>query len=73
MKEIFIADGITEGEKIRLARLAKWLRQVDVASQAKVTVGEVMNAEKDRYVSPERKIRILCLLGLIDSEEAANV
>ena len=68
MNDIFIASGLTEGEWIRLARLQKWLRQIDVASLAGVTVAEVTNAEKDRYVAPERKERILRVLGLLGND-----
>jgi hypothetical protein len=64
--EIFIAAGLTEGGRARLARLAKWYRQIDVASLAGVTVEEVTNVEKDRYVTPERKCRILRVVGLLD-------
>ena len=66
--EVFITSGITEGEKIRLARLSKWLRQLDVASLANVSLCEVTSAEKNRWVEPERKERILKVLGLIDGE-----
>lgn len=39
--DIFVATGISEGEKARLTRLTKGLRQVDVASLAKVNVCDV--------------------------------
>jgi transcriptional regulator with XRE-family HTH domain len=71
MDKIFIASGLTEGERIRLARLSKWLRQVDVASMADVSLCEVTNAEKGRWVDPERKERILKIVGLLD-EGIAN-
>ena len=64
--DIFITSGLSEGAKIRLARLAKWLRQVDVASLAGVSLVEVTNAEKGRYVTPERKDRIIKVVGLLD-------
>ena len=67
--DIFIATGLSQGERIRLARLAKWLRQIDVASQAGVTLGEVCNCEKDRYVTPDRKARILKVVGLLDDDD----
>lgn len=70
--DIFITSGLSEGERIRLARLAKWLRQIDVASQAGVTVGEVCNCEKDRHVTPERKTRILKLLGLLGNDNESD-
>lgn len=65
---IFIASGLSEGERIRLARLAKWYRQIDVASLAGVTLEEVTNAEKDRYVTPERKAKILKVVELLDND-----
>ncbi len=70
MSDVFVATGLTQGEKIRLARLAKWLRQVDVASLAGVSIIEVTNAEKDRYVSPDRKERILKVVGLLEDGAA---
>lgn len=70
--EVFVTSGISKGEKIRLARLAKWLRQIDVASQAGVTIGEVTSAEKDRFVTPERKARILKVVGLSDADDEAD-
>ena len=69
---IFIASGLSEGERIRLARLTKWYRQVDVACLAGITIEEVTNAEKDRYVEPERKARILKVVGLLESEGATD-
>lgn len=68
MNDIYIVSGLSEGERIRLARLQKWLRQIDVASLAGVTVAEVTNAEKDRYVTLERKDRILKVVGLLENE-----
>lgn len=65
---IFIANGLSEGERIRLARLAKWYRQIDVACLAGVTIEEVTNTEKDRYVTPERKARILKVVGLLEND-----
>ena len=68
--DIFVTSGLSKGERIRLARLAKWLRQLDVASLAGVSLVEVTNAEKDRYVTPERKDRILKVVGLLDEGAA---
>lgn len=72
MGDIFIASGLTEGERIRLTRLQKWMRQIDVASLASVTVAEVTSAEKDRYVTPERKDRILEVVGLLDADNESE-
>jgi len=65
---IFIISGLSEGERIRLARLSKWYRQIDVACLAGVTIEEIINAEKDRHVTPNRKDRILKVVGLLDKE-----
>lgn len=72
--QIFVADNLTEGQRARLARLSLNLRQVDVASLAKVSPCEVTAFEKDRYVRPQRKLQILKALGLIedDSEQSTN-
>ena len=71
--EIFIADGLTEGEKARLARLTKGLRQVDVASLAKVNLCEVTALEKGRYIRKHRKMLILQVLDLLpDQTETEN-
>ena len=62
--EVFIALDLSEGQRIRLARLARNLRQVDVASLAKVTVSDVVNIEKDRFLPMTRREKILDVLGL---------
>ncbi len=63
-----IFSNITPGEQARLTRLAKRLRQIDVASQAGVTVQEVIRLEKDSYVAPSHLRRILAVLGLLEDE-----
>lgn len=72
-KEVFIASGISEGEKIRLARLAKWYRQIDVASLAGVTVEDVTGVEKDRWIHEDKKERILRVLGLLEDVDIEDV
>ena len=62
--EVFIALDLSEGQRIRLTRLAKNLRQVDVASLARVTVSDVVNIEKDRFLPMVRRDKILDVLGL---------
>ena len=69
MNDILVTSGLTEGDKARLARLAKWWRQIDLASQAGVTIAEVVNLEKGRYVTAEHKARILRVLGIISDEK----
>ena len=45
---------------------------MDRLAEEGVTVEEVTGAEKDRYVEPERKARILKVVGLLDDEGAAD-
>ena len=63
-EDILILTNLTEGQKVRHLRLAKGLRQVDLASKAGVSVEEVIGLEKDRYLLPTRRKRILIALGL---------
>jgi transcriptional regulator with XRE-family HTH domain len=71
--EMVIFTGLTFGERIRLTRLHLKLRQLDVASKANVTVQEIIRLEKDSYVLPTRRRRILEVLGLTEEPEANNV
>lgn len=64
--DIFVVTGISEGEKARLTRLTKGLRQIDLASLAKVNVCDITALEKNRYLQRTRKRRILVALGLLD-------
>ncbi|MFC2068248.1 hypothetical protein ACFLTP_04500 [Chloroflexota bacterium] len=66
MNDIFIVTGISEGEKARLTRLARGLRQIDLASLAKVNVCDVTALEKNRYLHRTRKHSILGALDLLD-------
>lgn len=59
-------EGLTQGEIIRLRRLALGLRQIDLASKAKCEVQHVVNLEKERWVRPDIKERILLALGLVE-------
>lgn len=71
--EMFIVNGITEGEKARLARVSKGLRQIDVACMAKVNICEVTALEKGRYIRKIRKEQILRVLDLLEEQpEATN-
>ena len=66
--EIVILTGLTFGERVRFTRLQLKLRQLDVASKAGVTVQEVIRLEKDTFVLPTRRKRILAVLGLVDDD-----
>ena len=48
MNDVFVVTGIIEGEKAWLTRLAKGLRQIDLASLAKVNVCDITALEKNR-------------------------
>ena len=72
MNDIFIVTGISEGEKTRLTRLTKGLRQIDLASLAKVNVCDITALEKNRYLSRTRKRRILAVLGLLDDDRESD-
>lgn len=72
MSDVFIVTGISEGEKARLTRLAKGLRQIDLASLAKVNVCDITALEKDRYLPRTRKRRILAFLGLLDNNHESD-
>jgi transcriptional regulator with XRE-family HTH domain len=66
---IFIAEGLSEGDKIRFTRLSKHLRQIDVASMAHVQVFEVTAIEKGRHLRKSSRIAILQVLELATTQE----
>lgn len=70
MNDVLILSGISGGQKIRLTRLARGLRQIDVASQANVQPIDITRLEKNRYVLPTRRKRILEVLGLMEADNA---
>lgn len=72
MNDVFVVTGISEGEKARLTRLAKGLRQIDLASLAKVNVCDITALEKNRYLPRTRKRRILAVLGLLDDNNESE-
>jgi len=68
MSDIFILIDVSEGMKAKLTRIAKGLRQIDVAAAARVDTIDITRLEKDRYVLPTRRKRILAVLGLLDDD-----
>jgi len=68
MNGILILENLTLGQKAKYLRLSLGLRQIDVASQAKVQPIDVTRLEHDRYVKPTIRKRILALLGLLEVE-----
>ena len=67
MTDVFIITGVSEGMKAKLTRIAKGLRQIDVAAAARVDTIDITRLEKGRYVLPTHRKRILAFLGM-DSE-----
>ena len=72
MSEVFILTDVSEGMKAKLTRVAKDLRQIDVAAAARVDCIDITRLEKGRYVLPTRRKRILAVLGLLEDEGAID-
>ena len=70
--ELFILSNVDEALKVKLTRISKHLRQIDVASAAKVDCIDITRLEKGRYVLPTHKERILRVLGLLQDENAGD-
>jgi transcriptional regulator with XRE-family HTH domain len=70
--DLVVLSNLTEGQKVRLTRLSKRLRQVDLASLANVNLGDITAIEKDRFLRKSRKQRILQALGLSEDQPAAD-
>ena len=68
MNGILILENLTPGQKAKHIRLSLGLRQIDLASQAKVQPIEITRLEHNRYVKPTARKRILAVLGLLDNE-----
>jgi transcriptional regulator with XRE-family HTH domain len=72
MDDMLILSNMTPGQKARLARLALNWRQVDLASKASVSVEDIITLEKDRFLLPTRRKRILAVLGLLDNDNESD-
>lgn len=72
MSDIFILTNVSEGMKAKLTRIAKGLRQIDVAAAARVDTIDITRLEKGRYVLPMRRKRILAVLDLDDEQGVAR-
>ena len=70
--DVFVAIGVSLGQKARMARVALDLRQVDVADLADVAQAHVSALERNVYVIPSIRRRILAALGLTDDEEGQS-
>jgi transcriptional regulator with XRE-family HTH domain len=70
MVSVVVLDGeITLGCRARLVRIAKGLRQFDVAVGAGVGPGDVSLFERDVPVPPGVRRRILAALGIEESAQ----
>jgi transcriptional regulator with XRE-family HTH domain len=69
--EFFIATNISPALKVRLERIRRQWRQVDLAEKAGVTQAEVSAFERGLYIIPSARHRVLIALDLLD-EGAAN-
>jgi len=61
--EFFIATNVSPGKLVRLERVHRGLRQVDLAEIAGVTQAEISAFERGSYVTPVVRHRILKSLG----------
>ena len=69
-EDILILTNLTLGQKVMHLRLSRGWRQVDLASKAGIATEEVITLEKDRFLLPTHRKRILAVLGL--NEGAAD-
>ena len=69
MNDIAVFFNLTEGQRVRLTRLSKGLRQIDLASLAKVNLSDITTIEKDRYLQKTRKERILSALYVFTRQQ----
>jgi hypothetical protein len=66
MTNLFILSDVSDGMRVKLTRIAKNMRQIDVAAAARVDTIDITRLEKGRYVLPTRRNRILSVLGLLE-------
>lgn len=71
--EILIINCATLGEKAKLARISRRLRQIDIASQTGLQVADITNLEKNRlHIIPPWKLEIILrALGLLEDGDGA--
>lgn len=70
MCDVFVLSGISNGMRVKLTRISKGLRQIDVAAAAHVDTIDITRLEKDRYVLPTHRRRILVVLGLLEDSRS---
>ena len=67
--EVLFLEGITLGQRVRIMRLLRRERQVDLARRAFVTQAEVSELERDVPITPAARARVLSTLGIDDPRE----
>ena len=68
--DVFILSNATDGMRAKLTRIARGMRQIDVAAAAHVDCIDITRLENDRFVLPTHRKRILIVLGMLDKENA---
>ena len=58
------AFSLSTGQRVRVERVKRRWRQVDLAAAANVTQADVSALERDGYIVPSPRARILATLGL---------
>jgi transcriptional regulator with XRE-family HTH domain len=64
--EFFIATNVSPALKVRLERIRRQWRQIDLAEKAGVTQAEVSAFERGLYIIPSARHRVLIALDLLD-------
>ena len=64
INEILVLSDLSAGQRVRLARVVLGWRQIDLASNAQVSVDAVSSLELDRPVKRWKLRRILAALDL---------
>lgn len=61
--EVYL-EGLSEGQVIKHHRIARSLRQLDLAALAHCEQSHIIDLEKDRWIRADIRERILVALGL---------
>jgi transcriptional regulator with XRE-family HTH domain len=67
--EFFIANNVSPAMMVRLERIRRGWRQVDLAEKAGITQAEVSSLERGLYVIPAARRRVLSVLELLNEEK----
>ena len=72
MIDVLVLDHLSLGRRCRILRLAKGLRQDQVAHLAGVSPGRISAFERGLFVNREARRRILAALDISDDPETAH-